>query len=258
MLNLGVVDLTMQAAIALLLLLLTSFSAQAQTTPAEFIDAATVVDGLVVDMRYFGADNFVGTRIDGYEAPRCLLTRRAAVALSAAQRDLARRGLGLKVLDCYRPTRAVAHFARWARNLADVARKADYYPDVDKRDLFRLGYIAERSGHSRGSTVDITLVRRAAGSDPDVGTRDMGTRDMGTPDMGTPDLGTPDMGTRFDFFSPKSWPGDIGVGKPARRNRALLAAAMARAGFQAYDKEWWHFTLRNEPFPASYFNFPVR
>jgi D-alanyl-D-alanine dipeptidase len=243
MLNLGVVDLTMQAAIALLLLLLTSFSAQAQTTPAEFIDAATVVDGLVVDMRYFGADNFVGTRIDGYEAPRCLLTRRAAVALSAAQRDLARRGLGLKVLDCYRPTRAVAHFARWARNLADVARKADYYPDVEKRDLFRLGYIAERSGHSRGSTVDITLVRRAAGSDPDVG---------------MPDLGTPDMGTRFDFFSPKSWPGDISVGKTARRNRALLAAAMARAGFQAYDKEWWHFTLRNEPFPASYFDFPVR
>jgi len=236
--NLGVVDLTMQAAIALLLLL-TSLSAQAQTTPAEFIDAATVVDGLVVDMRYFGADNFVGTRIDGYEAPRCLLTRRAAVALSAAQRDLARRGLGLKVLDCYRPTRAVAHFARWARNLADVARKADHYPDVDKRDLFRLGYIAERSGHSRGSTVDITLVRRAGAE-------------------GDPDTGTPDMGTRFDFFSPKSWPGDISVGKTARRNRALLAAAMARAGFQAYDKEWWHFTLRNEPFPASYFDFSVR
>jgi len=223
----------MQAAVALLLLLLTSRSALAQTMPAEFVDAATVVDGLVVDMRYFGAGNFVGTHIDGYEASRCLLTRRAALALSAAQRDLARRGLGLKVLDCYRPTRAVAHFARWARDLADVARKADYYPDVDKRDLFRLGYIAERSGHSRGSTVDITLVRRAAGSDPD-------------------------MGTRFDFFSPKSWPSDISVGKPARRNRALLAAAMARAGFQAYDKEWWHFTLLNEPFPASYFDFSVR
>jgi len=135
-----------------------------------------VVDGLVVDMRYFGADNFVGTRIDGYQAPRCLLTRPAAVALSAAQRDLTRRGLGLKVLDCYRPTRAVAHFARWARDLADMTRKADYYPDVDKRHLFRLGYIAERSGHSRGSTVDITLVRRAGGE------------------------GDPDMGTRFDFF----------------------------------------------------------
>lgn len=224
----------MQAAIALLLLLLTSRSVLAQTMPAEFIDAATVVDGLVVDMRYFGADNFVGKRIDGYEAPRCLQTRPAAAALAAVQRDLARRGLGLKVYDCYRPTRAVAHFVRWARDVADVARKPDYYPGVDKRDLFRLGYIAERSGHSRGSTVDITLVRRADGE------------------------GAPDMGTRFDFFSPKSWPADSSVGKTARHNRALLAAAMARAGFQAYDKEWWHFTLRNEPLPASYFDFPVR
>jgi len=229
-----VVDLTMQAAIALLLLLLTSRSAHAQKMPAEFIDAATVVDGLVVDMRYFAADNFVGKRIDGYEAPRCLLTRSAAAALAAAQRDLTRRGLGLKVYDCYRPERAVRHFARWARDLADVARKADHYPDVDKRDLFRLGYIAARSGHSRGSTVDITLVRRAAGE------------------------ADPDMGTSFDVFSPKSWPGDISVSETARRNRALLAAAMVRAGFQAYHKEWWHFTLRNEPFPASYFDFPIR
>jgi D-alanyl-D-alanine dipeptidase len=224
----------MQAAIALLLLLLTSHSALAQTMPAEFIDAATVVDGLVVDMRYFGADNFVGTRIDGYEAPRCLLTRPAAAALAAAQRDLARRGLGLKVYDCYRPARAVAHFVRWARDLADVARKPDYYPDVDKRDLFRLGYIAERSGHSRGSTVDITLVRRA------------GRRS------------DPQMGTPFDFFSPKSWPADNSVGKTARHNRAVLAAAMTRVGFQPYEQEWWHFTLRKEPFPASYFDFPIR
>jgi zinc D-Ala-D-Ala dipeptidase len=222
----------MQAAIALLLLLLTSCSAHAQSMPAEFIDAATVVDGLVIDMRYFGADNFVGKRIDGYEAPRCLLTRPAATALAAAQRDLARRGLGLKVYDCYRPARAVAQFARWARDVADVARKPDYYPDVDKRDLFRLGYIAERSGHSRGSTVDITLVQHSGGD--------------------------PDLGTPFDFFSPKSWPADNSVGNMARRNRALLAAAMARAGFQPYAKEWWHFTLRNEPFRAGYFDFPVR
>jgi D-alanyl-D-alanine dipeptidase len=224
----------MQAAVAFLLLLVTSHSAHAQTVPAAFIDATTVVDGLLVDMRYFGADNFVGKRIDGYEAPRCLLTRPAALALAAVQRDLAPRGFGLKVYDCYRPTRAVAHFVRWARDLADVARKADYYPDIDKRNLFRLGYIAERSGHSRGSTVDITLVRRADGE------------------------GDPDMGTRFDYFSPRSWPSDISVGKPAQRNRALLAAAMARAGFQAYNKEWWHFTLRNEPFPARYFDFPVQ
>jgi zinc D-Ala-D-Ala dipeptidase len=217
-----------------LVLALTSVSAYAQIMPAEFVDAAAVVDGLVVDMRYFGADNFVGRRIDGYEAPRCLLARPAAAALSTVQRDLAQRGLGLKVLDCYRPARAVAHFVRWARDTADVARKADYYPNIDKRYLFRLGYIAERSGHSRGSTVDLTLVRRTDGE------------------------GDLDMGTPFDFFSPKSWPGDISVGEVARRNRALLAAAMARGGFRAYAKEWWHFTLRNEPFPARYFDFPVR
>jgi zinc D-Ala-D-Ala dipeptidase len=236
-LNLGATEPIMQAAFALLLAL-TSLPAHAQTMSAEFVDAATVVDGLVVDMRYFGSDNFVGRRIDGYEAPRCLLARPAAAALSIVQRDLVQGGFGLKVLDCYRPVRAVAHFVRWARDTADVARKADYYPDIDKRNLFRLGYIAERSGHSRGATVDLTLVRRAAGEcDRD---------------------NNPNMGTPFDFFSPKSWPGDISVGETARRNRALLAAAMARGGFRAYAKEWWHFTLRNEPFPARYFDFPVR
>ena len=223
----------MQAVLALLLIL-TSVSAHAQPMPSEFVDAATLVDGLVVDMRYFGADNFVGKRIDGYEAPRCLLARPAAAALSIVQRDLAPRGFGLKVLDCYRPVRAVAHFVRWARDAADIARKADYYPDIDKRNLFRLGYIAERSGHSRGSTVDITLVRRVGGE------------------------GDPEMGTRFDFFSPKSWPSDVSVGKAAQRNRALLAAAMAQAGYHPYTKEWWHFTLRNELFPARHFDFPVR
>jgi len=227
------VDLAKRATFALLLGL-TSLSAHAQTMPAEFVDAATVVEGLVVDMRYFGTDNFVGVRVDGYEAPRCLLTRPAALALAAVQRELSGRGLGLKVLDCYRPARAVAHFIRWARDAADLARKADYYPDIDKRDLFQLGYIATRSGHSRGSTVDLTLVRRGDGQ------------------------GEPDMGTPFDFFSPKSWVADKSVGEAAHENRALLAAAMARAGFGPYHKEWWHFTLKNEPFPNSYFDFPVR
>jgi zinc D-Ala-D-Ala dipeptidase len=227
----------MQAALAVLFVLL-SLPAYAQTMPTEFVDAATVVDGLVVDMRYFGADNFVGKRIDGYEAPHCLLTRPAAAALASVQRDLAQRGLGLKVFDCYRPVRAVAHFLRWARDIADVARKAEHYPDIDKRNLFRLGYIAEHSGHSRGSTVDLTLVRRAGRE--------------GDPDN------NPNMGTPFDFFSPRSWPSDVSVGETARRNRALLATAMARSGFRAYAKEWWHFTLRNEPFLTRHFDFPVR
>jgi zinc D-Ala-D-Ala dipeptidase len=219
---------------AILVALLTS-PAQAQTA-AGFVDAATVVDGLVVDMRYFGDDNFVGRRVDGYEAPRCLLTRAAAAALAQVQRNLAPQGFGLKVFDCYRPVSAVAHFVRWARDVKDVQRKADFYPAVDKHDLFRLGYIAARSSHSRGSTVDLTLVWLGQGRSP----------------------AEVDMGTRFDFFGVQSWPSSRGVSADAQANRKILAAAMRRRGFASYAREWWHFTLRNEPYPGRYFNFPVR
>jgi D-alanyl-D-alanine dipeptidase len=174
-----------------------------------------------------------GERIDGYERPRCLLSEPAANALAAVERDLSARGLGLKVFDCYRPQRAVAQFVRWAQRIDDVKRKRDFYPDVDKRELFAKGYISDRSGHSRGSTVDLTLVRRA-------------------------DARELDMGSPFDFFSLKSWPSDRSVSDQAQQNRALLAAAMRRRGFRPYDKEWWHFTLNNEPFPDTYFDFPVR
>jgi D-alanyl-D-alanine dipeptidase len=222
------------ALVAFVLLLLTAQPARAQAPlPPGFVDAATVVDGLVVDMRYFGADNFVGERIDGYEGPRCLLSTQAAHALAAVQRALAARGLGLKVFDCYRPQRAVAHFVRWGRRVDDVKRKAEFYPDVDKRDLFRDGYIATHSGHSRGSTVDLTLVRRA-------------------------DRRELDMGSPFDYLGPKSWPSSRSVSPAAQANRALLAEAMRAGGFRPYAKEWWHFTLANEPFPHSYFDFPVR
>jgi zinc D-Ala-D-Ala dipeptidase len=220
------------AALALLLLAAQPAHAQAPL-PSSFVDAAAVADGLVVDMRYFGDNNFVGERIDGYERPRCLLSVQAANALAAVERDLAARGLGLKVFDCYRPQRAVAQFVRWAQRIDDVKRKREFYPDVDKRDLFKQGYISERSGHSRGSTVDVTLVRRA-------------------------DARELDMGSPFDFFSPTSWPSDTSVTDQAQKNRALLAAAMRSGGFRPYDKEWWHFTLVDEPFPDTYFDFPVR
>jgi len=215
-----------------LLLVLPAAEAFAQTA-AGFVDAATAVQGIVVDMRYFGSHNFVGTRIDGYEAPRCLLTRQAATALAAVESDLESRGLGLKVFDCYRPARAVAHFVRWARDLADLQGKAEFYPEADKRNLFKEGYIASRSGHSRGSTIDITLVTRQDG------------RDL-------------DMGSPFDFFGPRSWPSYRGVSEEARNHRALLAGAMRRRGFGPYEREWWHFTLAREPFPNTYFDFAVR
>jgi D-alanyl-D-alanine dipeptidase len=238
--------------LALLLLAVLPAQAWAQAPPG-FVDAAAVVDGLLVDMRYFGDHNFVGERIDGYERPRCLLSAPAASALAAVQRDLAARGLGLKTFDCYRPQRAVAHFVRWAQVIDDVRRKEEFYPDVDKRDLFKEGYIAERSGHSRGSTLDLTLVRREDGAFS-------GKVVNGFPQKMRPitEATELDMGSPFDFFGSISWPSDGSIGTPARQNRALLAEAMSRGGFRPYDKEWWHFTLANEPYPETYFDFPVR
>jgi D-alanyl-D-alanine dipeptidase len=183
-------------------------------------------------MRYAGSHNFVGRPIEGYQAPRCLLTQSAAAALAEVARDLAPRGLRIKVFDCYRPTRAVTNFVRWARDIGDAAGKAEFYPDVDKRTLFRDGYIASRSRHSRGSTADLTLAQADG-------------REL-------------DMGTPFDFFSPKSWAADRNISVEARANRVLLATAMRRRGFRPYEKEWWHFTLSHEPFPETFFDFPVQ
>jgi zinc D-Ala-D-Ala dipeptidase len=217
-------------------LLAVSAAHAAEQRPAAFVDAATLIPGLVVEMRYAASHNFVGAPVDGYEKPVCLLARPAAEALAQVQRDLSAQKLGLKVFDCYRPARAVAHFIRWARDVRDTKAKDEFYPAVDKRDLFRLGYISPQSGHSRGATVDISLVRLADGAEP-------------------VEL---DMGTPFDAFSPRSWPSDTTVSAEARRNRALLAEAMRRRGFVRYVKEWWHFTLGNEPFRGTYFDFPVR
>jgi zinc D-Ala-D-Ala dipeptidase len=206
--------------------------ASAQDRPSDFVDVASVVPGLTEDIRYAGSHNFVGRPIDGYEASRCLLARPAAEALAQVARDLAPQGIHIKVFDCYRPTRAVANFVHWARDINDQKMKAEFYPNVDKRTLFVSGYISSRSGHSRGSTMDLTLAHD--------------------------DGKELDMGTPFDFFSPKSWPADPSISAEAHANRMLLANAMSRRGFRPYDKEWWHFTLRHEPFPDTFFDFPVK
>lgn len=200
--------------------------------PEAFVDAASVVEGLVVEMRYTGANNFVGRPVDGYDAPICYLTREAALALAAAQQQLAREGRGLKVYDCYRPARAVADFAAWARDATDQRMKADFYPNVDKARLFELGYIAERSGHSRGSAIDVTLIDLATGEELD-------------------------MGTPWDMFDPRSAPNSDSVSTQARANRHALRDVMRAWGFIPLDEEWWHFRLENEPFPETYFDFPV-
>ncbi len=214
-------------------LMLTPIPASAMSPHPGFVDLQALIPDLVVDLRYLGTANFVGAKIDGYEKPVCYLTRQAAEALAHVQRDLAPKGYGLKVFDCYRPARAVAHFARWAKAIDDTRTKKDFYPELDKRNLFRDGYLATRSGHSRGSTVDLTLVTLA--------------------DRKEIDLGTP-----FDFFSARSWPSDRSVSADAQANRRTLSAAMRKRGFLPHSKEWWHFTLAKEPFPDSYFDFPVR
>lgn len=203
-----------------------------ETLSDLFVDVATIVPGVRLDLRYATANNFVGTPIDGYGAPRALLTLPAAEALAKVATDVAVDGYVLKLFDCYRPARAVAHFARWAADAADQHTKADYYPEHRKDELFDLGYLAARSSHSRGSTTDLTLAYADSGADVD-------------------------MGTAFDLFSTRSWLSSTDVTPQQQANRQRLASAMERAGFAPFFMEWWHFTLRDEPFPDTYFDVPI-
>ena len=209
-------------------------SAYSQRLPEGFVYVDQVVPELRTDLRYRLADNFVGAIVDGYSGARAILTQQAALALGLAQAELRSQGLGVLIFDAYRPQRAVNHFARWAKDLSDTAMKQRYYPEVDKTELFSQGYIAARSGHSRGSTVDLTLVSL------------------------TPPFQQLDMGTVFDFFSPSSWLDAIGLTATQEQNRALLQRTMKKYGFTPYAKEWWHFTLQPEPFPDTYFDFEIR
>jgi len=216
----------------LLCLLLFAVGARAQALPEGFVHLDEVAPGIAQEIRYYGEDNFVGAPVDGYLKPRAIISRPAAEALARAQQQLEPFGLGLKVFDAYRPQRAVNHFVRWAKDLDDTKTKAKYYPDVPKTELFKRGYIASRSGHSRGSAVDLTLISLHDGSELD-------------------------MGSGFDFFSPVSWPKHQGVTAAQRAHRLLLRRVMVANGFDPYEKEWWHFSLAEEPFPGQYFDFPV-
>lgn len=214
----------------------TMASGPAGTLPRGFVYLDQAIPGLLLDLRYAGALNFVGEPVDGYLKPRCILTAEAAEALKRVQEELRPFGLGLKVFDGYRPQRAVDHFVRWAGNIADTRMKAEFYPDVDKRDLFRDGYIAAKSSHSRGSTVDLTIVS-LKGDDEG--------REL-------------DMGSGFDYFGLSSWPDNPGTASSSRAHRLLLRELMVKHGFKPYPQEWWHFTLKQEPWPDTYFNFPVQ
>lgn len=206
------------------------------TTPeaSGLVDIAELVPDIDLDIRYAGARNFTGGRVDGYEAPRCYLLRPAAEALARVERSLRTQGYRVRIFDCYRPMRAVRHFVRWAADTQDQRTKAKYYPNIDKSKLIP-GYISDRSGHSRGATLDLTLLRCGG------------------------DTYTPlDMGTSFDFFDPLANTDHPGITDEQRRNRDRLRDAMSAEGFANYAMEWWHYTFKPEPSPGLFFDVPVR
>jgi len=190
------------------------------------------IPNIELDLRYYETNNFVGQVIDGYLAPRAILSSEAILSLVKVQKELEGFGLGLKVFDAYRPQKAVDHFVRWGRDLADKKMKEEYYPTVEKKNLFKEGYIAKHSGHSRGSTIDLTII-------------DLESR---------VEL---DMGSAFDFFGKRSWVHYKNITAEQRANRMLLNFVMSKNGFKAYAQEWWHFTLKDEPFKKTYFNFDI-
>jgi len=197
-----------------------------------FVYVEDIVRGLFVDLKYCTSDNFLGQPVDGYLAPRVIATRPAAEALHAVQDELRLFGLGLYVFDAYRPQRAVEHFIRWASDDNDNGTRETFYPGRSKQQLFDEGYVARRSSHTRGSTFDLTVASLADGK-------------------------CLDMGTDFDFFGPESWPQWPGASREQKNNRLLLRGIMGKHGFEPHDYEWWHFTLAEEPFPDTYFDFPV-
>ena len=231
-------------------------AAQGADLPEGFVHLHSVAPAIRQDMRYAGSHNFVGRPIAAYEAPECILTRPAAEALAAAARELAPKGLGLKVYDCYRPARAVADFVAWAKDLRDEAMKPEFYPRVPKSELFARGYIAEKSGHSRGSTVDLAFVRL---NQPPATPREPGAppADCALPAGERHDDATLDFGTGYDCFDVRAHHGAAGVPPQAAANRLALKALMERHGFRPYAEEWWHYTLAGEPFPDTAFDFPV-
>lgn len=237
-------------------LLLPGMSHSAGNLPEGFADISELVPSLLLDIRYFGSHNFVGVRVDGYNAPKCILTREAAAALAKVQSDLEPFSLSLKIYDCYRPQQAVNHFVRWAKDTGDTKTKAEFYPTLDKKDLFAGEYIATKSGHSRGSTVDLTIVTLPAAKPASYQPGDKLQACYLPLAERFPDNGL-DMGTGFDCFHELSHTVNKKIGEKQRLHRLLLKTLMEKQGFKNYEKEWWHFTLRDEPFPQTYFDFAI-
>ncbi|MCL2108446.1 MAG: M15 family metallopeptidase [Oscillospiraceae bacterium] len=201
--------------------------------PNGFVYITDVIPDIILEIRYYSTYNFVGARVDDYLAPVAVISEPAVEALKQVNEELRGAGYVLKVFDAYRPQGAVDHFVRWAADIDDVSMKETFYPDIPKDRIIPDGYIMERSGHSRGSTIDLTIIDMLTGVELD-------------------------MGTAFDFFGEASHHGSPLVTEQQASNRLILKAAMERAGFKAYDEEWWHYTLIDEPYPDTFFEFPVQ
>ena len=219
---------------------------------SQFVNLTDAVPDAILEIRYYGTYNFVGARIDGYEEPTALITRVAADSLRAVSDDVIQLGYRLKIYDAYRPQKGVDHFVRWAANVSDTLMKPYFYPDLDKSVLFDQEYIMEKSGHTRGSTVDITLFDMNTEKELDMG----GTFDWFGPESHPDFCGNPETG-EYTGDNSKS-PTGVSITAEQFANRMILRQAMLRHGFKALDSEWWHFTLLNEPFPDTYFTFPVK
>lgn len=215
------------------LLLFSSYILQAQKLPKGFSYVKDIAPTIKQELRYCSNNNFIGTSINGYEENVLIITTLAATALKKVQTELLKKELSLKIFDAYRPQKAVNHFVKWARVINDTLMKQQYYPSVNKRHLFKKGYISSRSGHSRGSTVDLTIIDLKTNKELD-------------------------MGSPFDFFGISSHISYAELTKEQKQNRQLLQSIMRKNGFRPYTNEWWHFTLRYEPFPKTYFKFPVK
>lgn len=229
-------NIILKSLVVIALLSFTTINDEGSINPPskeDFIDLKEIMPNLRSDLRYYGANNFVGHPIEGYVNPKCMLTKEAAYALKKVQDELERLGFGLLVYDAYRPQRATDHFVRWAKDENDNAMKLQYYPNINKKDLFAKGYISLKSGHSRGSTVDVTIVS-------------LKTKQI------------LNMGSPYDLFDEVSSVDHTAtISKNQHSLRLLLKRRMEKHGWQSYPKEWWHFTLKNEPYPNTYFDFPL-
>jgi D-alanyl-D-alanine dipeptidase len=218
--------------------------------PEGFVYLKDIDSTILQDIRYYSVFNFVGKRVDGYKINKCIITEKAAKALHEVQNELLAYGFTLKVFDAYRPQKAVNHFYRWAKEVNDTLTRKFFYPDVDKRNLFKDGYIAEKSGHTRGSTVDLTIVPLFVIKEESFAVK-FETDILNFDDMSL------DFGTKFDYFSSKSATQNLEINYKCMINRALLRTMMEKHGFKNYTLEWWHYTLINEPFPETYFDFDI-